>query len=663
MTKTLDLPQRYRHELLSLLEAHVPEAEVWAYGSRVKGTNHEGSDLDIVLRGPELQRLGSEYLDLLDAIEESTIPILVDVFDWARLPESFHSEIERGHVVLRQSERSRRHQIASPGNQTNAAIDVDPSDRQTVMQMLARHVPYCEVRAYGSRVQFTSEQYSPLDITVLGTVEQSSLQLIHLRKAFEQSNLPFRVSVLAWDTAPDTLREEIERNCAVLQRAVPPNEWHRSTLGECTTINDDQRSAKEEWPPFIHYLDTGSIIDGQIDRIQRLTPTVDKIPSRARRQCRSGDIVYSTVRPDQRHYGIITDLPENFVVSTGFAVVRAKQEIVDPGFVYRYLTQDHIVGHLQALAEHSTSAYPSIRPADLANLKIAFPSLGEQRRIAEVLGAFDHRIELNRRMCETLEKMAQALYKSWFVDFEPVRAKMEGRWQEGESLLGLPAEFYHLFPDELVDSQLGPIPRGWRICRLGEAADHSRQTVDPSRSPELEYCHYSIPAFDSGKRPVAQPGKAILSNKCVVHPNTVLLSRLNPDVERVWLVGPEPGEAAIASTEFAVLCPKPPIDSAFLYCTLRSDRYRNALVGLVTGTSKSHQRVRPQALAATTLLMPPQEVLAEFSVGVSQWLRQTLELRSASQCLTEIRDKLLPKLISGEVRIGGSQQMAGAIGC
>ena len=101
MTKTLDLPQRYRRQLLSLLESYVPEAEVWAYGSRVNGTNHEGSDLDIVLRGPELQRLGSEYLDLLDAVEESTLPILVDIFDWARLPESFHSEIERSFVVLR----------------------------------------------------------------------------------------------------------------------------------------------------------------------------------------------------------------------------------------------------------------------------------------------------------------------------------------------------------------------------------------------------------------------------------------------------------------------------------------------------------------------------------------------------------------------------------
>ena len=101
MTTELDLPQRHREQVVSLLDAHVPHAEVWAYGSRVQGTSHSGSDLDLVLRGPELQRLGPEYLDLLEAIEESTVPILIEVFDWARLPKSFHAEIERSHVVLR----------------------------------------------------------------------------------------------------------------------------------------------------------------------------------------------------------------------------------------------------------------------------------------------------------------------------------------------------------------------------------------------------------------------------------------------------------------------------------------------------------------------------------------------------------------------------------
>ena len=100
MTERLDLPLHYRNQLEKLLREHVPDAEVWAYGSRVNGRSHPGSDLDLVLRSPTLKECGGGYYDLLEAIEESTIPILVQAYDWARLPESFHREIERNHVVL-----------------------------------------------------------------------------------------------------------------------------------------------------------------------------------------------------------------------------------------------------------------------------------------------------------------------------------------------------------------------------------------------------------------------------------------------------------------------------------------------------------------------------------------------------------------------------------
>lgn len=100
MTDRLELPRRYREQLEALLKEHVPDAEVWAYGSRVSGESHEASDLDLVIRGPALEPLGAEFFNLIDALEKSTIPILVEVHDWARLPERFHSEIQRGYVVI-----------------------------------------------------------------------------------------------------------------------------------------------------------------------------------------------------------------------------------------------------------------------------------------------------------------------------------------------------------------------------------------------------------------------------------------------------------------------------------------------------------------------------------------------------------------------------------
>ena len=108
MTDRLDLPRRYRKQLEALLRQHVPGVEVWAYGSRVTGESHQGSDLDLVLRSPTLEPLGGEYLDLIEALEESTIPILIQAHDWARLPESFHQEISQNYVVLAESNQVAR---------------------------------------------------------------------------------------------------------------------------------------------------------------------------------------------------------------------------------------------------------------------------------------------------------------------------------------------------------------------------------------------------------------------------------------------------------------------------------------------------------------------------------------------------------------------------
>ena len=106
MTERLDLPRRYREQIEALLREHVPGVEVWAYGSRVNGRSHEGSDLDLVLRGPDLQRIDSgQLMDLTEALEESKVPIIVQTHDWARLPERFHREIEREYVVLVEGKR------------------------------------------------------------------------------------------------------------------------------------------------------------------------------------------------------------------------------------------------------------------------------------------------------------------------------------------------------------------------------------------------------------------------------------------------------------------------------------------------------------------------------------------------------------------------------
>ena len=520
------------------------------------------------------------------------------------------------------------------------AIDIDPKDREVVIRILGDHVPGCEVRAYGSRVKWRARQHSDLDVAVKDTGSLGRFALASLSEAFEESDLPFHVDVMDWDKIPESFHKEILSKSVVLQKAGAGSDWSSRRLDECAYLVTDKvdPSTCKDLPYIgLEHIGEGSLQLRGIGDASEVSSTKTRFSP--------GDVLFGKLRP---YFCKVVQPDFAGICSTDIWAVRPLNAVLPEYLFYLMASTDFV--DFASMGSEGTRM-PRAKWDHVAQFRARVPSLATQRQITAVLKALDARIELNRRMCGTLEDMTSTLFKSWFVDFEPVRAKMAGRWRESESLPGFPAQLYHLVPDTLVESELGPIPSSWRTCRLGEVADHLRETIDPSRLSSQEYALYSIPAFDSGRIPEIAQGCTILSNKCIVHPGTVLMSRLNPNIERVWLIGADIAEPAIASTEFAVLRPKSPIDAAFLYCSLRSDGYRNALVGLVTGTSKSHQRVRPQALAATTLLVPDGRILTEFSRVASQWLGQVLRLRSESQSLIMIRDTLLPKLISGEVRL------------
>ena len=172
-------------------------------------------------------------------------------------------------------------------------------------------------------------------------------------------------------------------------------------IGDFCKTNLYTYSEKEKWEE-IHYLDTGNITRGKVAEIQTLVPGKDTVPSRARRKVQIGDIVYSTVRPNQRHYGIIKTYDPKMLVSTGFVVITVDKQIADPYFVYYFLTQDDIIETLQAIGEQSTSAYPSIKPVDIENLEIELPTLAEQQAIGNFLRFLDEKCAANDRINDNL---------------------------------------------------------------------------------------------------------------------------------------------------------------------------------------------------------------------------------------------------------------------
>lgn len=204
--------------------------------------------------------------------------------------------------------------------------------------------------------------------------------------------------------------------------------WRTIRLGSACTTNSATYSPKEKWE-FVNYLDTGNITNNRIDSIQHIDVESEKLPSRARRKVKTNSIIYSTVRPNQRHFGIIKSQPDNFLVSTGFAVIDVKPEILDANYLYYVLTQDSIVEKLHAIAEQSTSAYPSIKSSDIEDLEIEVPDLATQKKIAGILGELDRKAKQNAEINKNLEQQAQAIYKAWFVDFSAFGGTAPNDWQ------------------------------------------------------------------------------------------------------------------------------------------------------------------------------------------------------------------------------------------
>jgi len=199
------------------------------------------------------------------------------------------------------------------------------------------------------------------------------------------------------------------------------SEWKEVKLGGC--IETNKQSIGKDYPfSEILYLDTGSITANRIEKLQEFS--ISNAPSRAKRLVEEEDIIFSSVRPNQLHFGFIKDPKDNLVVSTGFVVISCNREKIQPKFLFYYLSSDNSTEYLHSIAEASTSAYPSLKPSDIEVLDILLPPLPEQRAIASVLSSLDDKIDLLHRQNKTLEQMAETLFRQWFVE------KAKEDWEE-----------------------------------------------------------------------------------------------------------------------------------------------------------------------------------------------------------------------------------------
>ena len=251
------------------------------------------------------------------------------------------------------------------------------------------------------------------------------------------------------------------------------------------------------------------------------------------------------------------------------------------------------------------------------------------------------------------ESVLEALYhKVMELSPHPLSPSPSGR---GGNIYRLSPEIARLFPDSFEDSPLGPIPKGWRVGSIKDIAILQRKNIKPFEYPEKIFLHYSIPSFDEGKVPKREKGKDIKSNKYLVPHEAVLISKLNPRIPRVWLPCPEEDIHAICSTEFFVLAPSK-VSKEYLYCLLNSENFLNVFATLATGTSSSHQRVKPESLLQIELIIPQGDCVKLFTDQVFYIFQKIKQNEKEIQTLGSLRDPILPKLISGQIRIKDAEK-------
>ena len=352
-------------------------------------------------------------------------------------------------------------------------------------------------------------------------------------------------------------------------------------------------------------------------------------------------------RKGQGHLGVKWYTRPFWVIDTAyFASVKATEvDLRWLYFVIDYVGLDHL----------KTGEKPGLSRDTFGRQIFPFPKLDEQRAISRVLGALYDKIDLNQRMNRTIEGLASALFHSWFVDFDPVVAKAAGR-----APFALKPELATLFPATFQDSELGPIPKSWRMGKISEVSSMSRGGINPGDFPTETFDHYSIPAFDEGQQPRPELGSTIKSNKFPVPRESVLVSKLNPRTPRVWMPELAGGRRAICSTEFLVMTPKPPTTRGFLCCLFSSDAFTSEFATFVTGTSNSHQRVKPESLLTMDAIIPPARIVERFTAIVRPWFAQSAHNIRESQTLAALRDTLLPKLLSGEIRVRQAEKLVEA---
>ena len=430
---------------------------------------------------------------------------------------------------------------------------------------------------------------------------------------------------------------------------MPPNDWQEMVFSEALQINPTVRLDRGSIYPYVdmasvnadlknaglleerEFKGGGSKFQSGDTLMARITPCLE-----------NGKIAQFQAAGDQQiAHG-----------STEFIVIRGRENVTDHDFVY-YLTRWNEVRNYAIGQMTGTSGRQRVPVDSLEHLTVEIPPLAEQCAIAQVLSTLDDKIDLNRRMNQTLKEMARALFKSWFVDFEPVRIKMEGRWRRDESLPGLTTDLYDLFPDRLVESEAGVIPKGWEIKTLGDVTVVVGGTTPSTKVSEYweggkynwatpkDLATLSSPVLLDTERKVTDAGLDKIGSG-LLPVGTLLLSSRAPI-----------GYLAISEKPVAInqgFIAMPPMEGiSNLFLLYWCEAFHDLIIDYANGST--FLEISKRDFRRIPMVMPDEAAMTAFVNCTRPLHEQIVTNECESRTLAVQRDALLPKLVSGDLRL------------
>ena len=524
-------------------------------------------------------------------------------------------------------------------------VDIAPADLETVRSILREYAPGLEARAFGSRVSWTARETSDLDLALMTTEPLDAARIAVLSAAFTDSDLPFRVDVVDWAGVSENFRKTVEKDCVALADANANDDiacaWLNVALENLIDLKisgvDKKINPGEDAVRLCNYMDVyrNSFIHGGLDFMNG-SATKREI---AKYSLRAGDVIITKDSEKHDDIGVPAlvreDVP-NLLCGYHLAILRPASPLIDGTYLFYALSAFETQKQFHSYANGITRF--GLRKADIGLAEIPLPPLPEQQAIAGVLCALDDKIALNQRINETLEAMAQAVFKDWFVDFGPTRAKMEGR----EPYLA--PELWSLFPDR-IDGVTG-LPEGWTLACLGDIAVSPNRAVDPAGlagdTPYIGLEHMprrsvSLARWDSARK--------VTSQKKRFEKGEFLFGKLNPHFHKVGIAPCE----GICSTDILVIRAISEEWSAFVLSCISAGRFVDFAARTSTGSTMP--RTGWKALSRYQFAMPPVALATAYRRAVGPMLERIVANVQETHTATDVRDELLPKLLSGEIRI------------